>query len=326
MEGRMKGVAARIGILLLLLGGIAAGYYYRHLLDVALVQQWVESAGMAGPLLFILIYALATVLFLPGSLLTLAGGAMFGPLWGTLYNITGATIGATLAFLLARYIAADWVERKSRGHLAELKHGVEAEGWRFVAFVRLVPLFPFNALNYALGLTRLRVVQFIVASFIFMLPGAFAYTYLGYVGREALTGGEGLIQKGLLALALLAVVAFIPRLVSRMRRGAKYRVAQLQQAMENDRRLVLLDVRDEEAFFSYQGHIAGAVNIPLSELTARCGELAEFIEWPIAIIDSGESREAAKATQILTARGYAQLHPVEGGMAAWREAGYPVVR
>jgi len=322
----MRGWFVKVVLLGLLLAGIAAGYFYRDHIDVAVVQQWVENAGMAGPLLFILLYALATVLFLPGSLLTLAGGAMFGPVWGTLYNIAGATLGSTLAFLLARYLASEWVERKSRGHLAELKHGVEAEGWRFVAFVRLVPLFPFNALNYALGLTRLRIGHFIIASFVFMLPGTFAYTYLGYVGREALAGGEGLIQKALLALALLAVVAFIPRMVSRMRRGTGYRVEELHQAMENERQLVILDVRQEEAFFGHQGHIAGAINIPLAELASRCTELGEFIEWPIAIIDSGESKETAKAIQLLSAHGYAHLHPVRGGMLAWREAGYPVVR
>jgi len=323
---RMKGRVGRVVLFLLLLLGIAAGVYYREQFNAALLQQWVTEAGMAGPLLFILLYVLATVLFLPGSILTLAGGAMFGPLWGTLYNIIGATLGSTLAFLLARYLASAWVERKSGGRLAQLKHGVEAEGWRFVAFVRLVPLFPFNALNYALGLTRIRLWPFFFASFVFMLPGTFAYTYLGYAGREALAGGEGLIRKGLLALALLALVAFLPRMVSRLRRGSRYSVEALQQAMEHDSHLVLLDVRDEEDYFGHQGHIAGAINIPLTELPARSEELAEFTEWPIAIIDGGEGNAAARAAQLLAARGYAHTHPVLGGMTAWREAGYPLVR
>lgn len=86
--------------------------------------------------------------------------------------------------------------------------GVEAEGWRFVAFTRLVPLFPFNLLNYVLGLTRIPFLQYLVASYVFMLPGAVTYTYLGYAGREAMVGGEGLIQKGLIALALLAQRGF----------------------------------------------------------------------------------------------------------------------
>lgn len=197
--------------------GIALVITYRDQLDAAALERWVENAGAAAPLLFIAIYALGTVLFLPGSVLTLAGGALFGPILGTFYNLTGATIGATLAFLVSRYLVSDWVEKKTGGRLKQLKQGVENEGWHFVAFVRLVPLFPFNLLNYALGLTRIKLSHYIIASFLFMLPGAIAYTYLGYAGREAIAGGEGLIQKALLALALLAAVVFLPRLISQLR-------------------------------------------------------------------------------------------------------------
>ncbi len=207
----------RMLLLALIVAGIGAAILYREHFDAQLLAQWIEDAGAAGPLLFILIYAAGTVVFLPGSVMTLAGGALFGPVLGTLYNLIGATIGATLAFLLARYLASDWVEQKTGGRLNRLKEGVEQEGWRFVAFVRLVPLFPYNLLNYALGLTRLRLTHYIIASFLFMLPGALAYTYLGYAGREAITGGEGLIQKGLLALALLAMAAFLPRMINMWR-------------------------------------------------------------------------------------------------------------
>ena len=174
---------------------VVVAVVYRDTLDARAVEAWVAETGVVAPLLFILIYALGTVLFLPGSVLTLAGGALFGPLWGTLYNLAGATLGASLAFLVARYLAGDWVEQRASGRLRRLKQGVEQEGWRFVAFVRLVPLFPFNLLNYALGLTRIRLLDYALASFIFMAPGALAYTYLGYVGREAVGGGEDLIRK-----------------------------------------------------------------------------------------------------------------------------------
>ena len=201
---------------------LALALFYRDRFDAAALQSWVQQAGIAAPLLFMLIYALATVLFLPGSVLTLAGGALFGPVLGTAYNLTGATLGAALAFLIARYLASDWVAHKAGGRLKQLIDGVEREGWRFVAFVRLVPLFPFNLLNYALGLTRLKFSHYLIATYVFMLPGAIAYTYLGYAGREAVAGGEGLIRKGLLALALLAIVAFLPRLV-RILRGIQHR-------------------------------------------------------------------------------------------------------
>ncbi len=209
----------RILVLTLLAVAITAAVIYRGQLDAAALERWVKDAGVWGPALFMLIYLIAPALFLPGSILTLAGGALFGWAWGTLYSLTAATGGATIAFLIARYLASDWVARKTGGRLKQLIEGVENEGWRFVAFVRLVPLFPFNLLNYALGLTRIKLSHYVIASYIFMFPGALAYTYLGYAGREAVAGGEGLIQKGLLALALLAVVAFLPRLIRRFRKG-----------------------------------------------------------------------------------------------------------
>lgn len=210
----------RFTLLAALLAGISvAALYHEHFSGVAL-EGWVRNAGVAAPLIFMTLYAVATVLFLPGSVLTIAGGALFGPVWGTFYSLTGATLGATMAFLIARYLASDWVTRRAGGRLKRLIEGVEAEGWRFVAFVRLVPLFPFNLLNYALGLTRIRLAHFILASYICMLPGGFAYTYLGYAGREAAAGSEGSIRNGLLALGLLALIAFLPRLVNRWRRAS----------------------------------------------------------------------------------------------------------
>jgi uncharacterized membrane protein YdjX (TVP38/TMEM64 family) len=210
----------RIGralLLGLLVAGVILAFVYRDRLDLATVAGWIATAGIAGPLLFLAIYALGTVLFLPGSLLTLAGGALFGPVLGTVLNLTGATLGAALAFLIARHLAAERVARGAGGRLGPLVRGVEAEGWRFVAFVRLVPLFPFNLINYALGLTRIPFLPYLLATWVCMLPGALAYTYLGYAGREAVVGGEDLVQKGLLALALLATAAFLPRLIQRVR-------------------------------------------------------------------------------------------------------------
>jgi len=214
----MKSNFTRLLLFLAVATGITFAIVYRDRFDIAALEQWVNGAGVWAPVVFMFIYAVGAVFFLPGSVFTLAGGALFGPVWGTLYNLTGATIGAVLAFVVARYLASDWVEQKTGGRMKQLKEGVESEGWRFVAFVRLVPLFPFNLLNYALGLTRIKLFHYILASYICMLPGAIAYTYLGYAGREAVAGDEGLIQKALLALALLAVVAFLPRLISRFRR------------------------------------------------------------------------------------------------------------
>ena len=213
-ETRRRGL-----ILLVLLAGIVAAFLLRERLSVEALTEVVGQLGWLAPLAFIAGYAIATVFFLPGILFTLAGGVLFGPLYGTLYNLTGATLGATLAFLLARFLAYDWVAQRTGKRLRQLVEGVEEEGWRFVAFVRLVPLFPFNLLNYALGLTRIPLMQYVLTSFIFMAPGGAAYTYLGYAGRELAAGGEDVIRKILLAIAVVASVAFLSRIVMKIRRN-----------------------------------------------------------------------------------------------------------
>jgi uncharacterized membrane protein YdjX (TVP38/TMEM64 family) len=181
----MKNNLWRFLVLLFIVAGITLVITYRDQLDATAIQNWIDEAGNAAPLLFIFVYIVGTVFFFPGAVLTLLGGALFGPVLGTFYNLTAATIGSMLSFLVARYLASSWVEKKTGGKLKQLLNGVENEGWRFVAFVRLVPLFPFNLLNYGLGLTKIKFAHYSIASYIFMLPGAIAYTYLGYIGKEA---------------------------------------------------------------------------------------------------------------------------------------------
>jgi uncharacterized membrane protein YdjX (TVP38/TMEM64 family)/rhodanese-related sulfurtransferase len=315
----------RMALFVLLAGTIVLAIVYRDRFDAAALQAWVQDAGAWAPLLFMLIYAIAAVLFLPGSVLTLAGGALFGPLLGTFYNLTGATLGAALAFLVARYLASDWVAARSGGRLKQLINGVESEGWRFVAFVRLVPLFPFNLLNYALGLTRIRFSHYLLATYVCMLPGAFAYTYVGYAGREAVSGGEGLIQKALLALALLALVAFLPRLIGRLREGPMLGVTELKQRLDAGEDALLLDVRSGADFVGEQGHIDGAMNIPLEELSAHLNDISAYQQRPVFIVCRTDKR-SAKAALLLAERGFAEVHIARGGMTDWIRNGYPVSR
>ncbi len=218
MSNNHPGRYARFGMLLIIGAGLVVAYFFREQLTIESLTQWFGELGWLAPLIFILGYTVGTVFFLPGLIFTLAGGALFGPVFGTFYSLTGATIGATLAFLAARYIARDWVSHRAGEKLGKLIEGVEREGWRFVAFVRLVPLFPFNLLNYALGLTRIKLSHYIVASLICMAPACAAYTYLGYVGREVATGSEGIIRKALIAVALIATVAFLGRILMRKRK------------------------------------------------------------------------------------------------------------
>jgi uncharacterized membrane protein YdjX (TVP38/TMEM64 family)/rhodanese-related sulfurtransferase len=295
----------------------------RERFDAVALQAWVEGAGPAGPLLFMALYALATVLLLPGAVITLAGGALFGPLWGTLWNLSGATVGAGLAFLIARYLGADWVARRAGPRMQRLTEGVASEGWRFVAFVRLVPLFPFNLLNYALGLTRIPFLAYLAASWLFMLPGAFAYTWIGHTGREALAGGKGLIGNASIAVALLAGIAFLPRFVRRLRAQAMLEVVDLKRQLDAGEDLLLLDVRPASDFSGEWGHIAGACNMPLEELPQRLAELDGRKGEAIRLICRTD-RRSAEAARLLGEAGFADAKVIRGGMTAWRANGWPV--
>ncbi len=323
-----KNNIARAIALIVLVSAIAFALSYRQYFDAAAVNAWIDDAGWGAPLVFMAIYAVATVLFLPGAVLTLVGGALFGPALGTFYNLTGATIGAILAFLVARHLASDWVAQKVGGRLKQLISGVEEEGARFVAFVRLVPLFPFNLLNYALGLTRIRLSHYAIASYVCMLPGAIAYTYLGYLGREAASGSAGLIQKSLLALGLLAAVALLPGLIRRLKKPAGLDVAGLKDRLAQNEKLLVLDVRSPEEFHGEkdsQGHIAGALNIPLSDLAARLPELEAHRQRPLAVVCRTDKR-SAKAVALLKQAGYAGALLVYGGMMAWERSNFPLQR
>lgn len=188
-------------------------------LEADTVAAWFADFGPLAPLAFIVARVIGAVVFVPGSIMGIGAGILFGPIWGALYNLVASTAGAILAFSVARFLAPDWVARKvvHKKHLSSILEGIETEGWRFVAFVRLVPLFPYNLLNYALGLTRIKLSHYALASLICMIPGDIAYVYLGYAAREALAGNEAAVRIGLLSLGLLAALAFIPRWVRRYR-------------------------------------------------------------------------------------------------------------
>ena len=314
----------RISVLLLLVAGITVAIIYRDQFDANALERWVKDAGSAGPIVFMLIYIIGTVFFLPGAVLTLAGGALFGPVFGTFYNLTAATIGAMISFIVARYLAHDWVEKKTGGRMKQLKQGVEGEGWKFVAFVRLVPLFPFNVLNYALGLTKIKFSHYSIATYIFMLPGAIAYTYLGYAGREAIAGGDGLIQKIMLAFALLAIVGFLPSLIGRLRRGPMMDVENVKQKLDTGEDVLLLDVRSAEDYVGEQGHVKGSLLIPLEELNTRLSEIENFLEKTVMIVCRTD-RRSAKAAQILAKHGFADVHVVKQGMTDWNAKGYSTI-
>ena len=213
-------------------------------IDIANIEPALHALGIWAPIGFIAVYATGTILFFSGALLSLAGGALFGPVWGTLWNLLGATLGATIAFLLARKLPANGSRGVLGGRLRRLVDGVSAEGWRFVALMRLVPLVPFNLLNYALGLTRISLPAYVLASLVCMLPGAIAYTWLGYAGRSAVSGDMSAVRYGLLGLGVLAMIAFVPRLFRRLRANNLLgSIGELQRRLAAGAPLVIVDVR-----------------------------------------------------------------------------------
>jgi uncharacterized membrane protein YdjX (TVP38/TMEM64 family)/rhodanese-related sulfurtransferase len=319
----MNAALSRWCIGLVLLAMVAWAWTIKDSLDAHAVTTWIENAGAAAPLLFIAIYAVATVLLLPGVVLTLVGGALFGPVWGTLWNLCGATLGAVIAFVMARHLGADWVTRHAGPRLRRLDDGVAREGWRFVAFVRLVPLLPFNLLNYALGLTRISFRDYVLATAVFMLPGAVAYTWLGHAGSEALQGGEAGVRKLLVAVALVAATLFIPRLVRTLRAPPMQTVESLRAELESDVRVLLIDVRPAADFRGEWGHIPGARSVPLETLP---GELDERDHDRAIRLVCRTERRSSQAKDILTRAGYTDVRVVQGGMSAWRERGWEVER
>ncbi len=314
----------RLALLALLGLGVLLVGLNRDRLDPALLDAWLSGFGAWSPAIYVAAYALGTVVFAPGALFALAGGAMFGPVAGTLFNLTGATIGAALAFLIARFLAGDWVARRAGARLGRLIRGVEAEGWRFVAFVRLVPIFPFNLSNYAFGLTRIPFASYVATSFFTMAPGALAYTWLGYAGREALGGDVSAIRYGVVALALLATIAFVPRLIRRLRGAPVSRttIDDLRGRLGTPDAPLILDVRAADEFTGPLGHVPGAVNIPLDELETRLDELAEAMEGAIIAVCRTD-RRSAMAARLLAEAGARDVRVLSGGMVAWNGAGLP---
>ena len=183
--------------------------------------DWIGKLGPWGPVIFVGLYVVATVLFVPGSVLTLGAGAVFGVVLGSVCVSISATLGATAAFLVGRYLARDAIARKLEKHerFAAIDRAVAAEGWKIVFLTRLSPVFPFTLLNYAFGLTRVRLSHFVLASWIGMMPGTVMYVYLGSLvnvgaGHRQRTVGEWVLY-GVGLLATMAVTVFVTRLAKK---------------------------------------------------------------------------------------------------------------
>lgn len=183
------------------------------------ILDWVQQQGAWAPVLFVLVYTVAAVAFVPGSILTLASGAIFGVVKGVALVSLASTAAAAISFLLGRFILRDWIVKKleHRPAFKAIDEAVGREGWKMVLLLRLSPVFPFTLLNYALGLTGIRFWPAVFASWIGMLPGTILYVYLGSIAQVA-TGETTTAQKvlyGVGLLATLAVTVWITRIAKR---------------------------------------------------------------------------------------------------------------
>ena len=171
------------------------------------ILEFIQKYKVVAPLVFILIYAIGPSLFIPSLPLTLGAGFLWGPFWGVIFSITGATTGASVAFLVSRYLMANTIrERFGYERWEWLKEKVERHGWKAVAFARIVPIFPFPVLNYMFGVTPIPFFHYLWSTFVFMLPACIAYVAFGSsMGALILKGNV----KGLVIGIVIASIAFL---------------------------------------------------------------------------------------------------------------------
>jgi uncharacterized membrane protein YdjX (TVP38/TMEM64 family) len=198
----------------------AHGFNIQDMLRNTLAR--INNLGRVGAIAYIALYIIATVAFLPGSIVTLGGGAIFGVVWGSLYVFMGASLGATAAFLVGRYLARDWVYKQIAGNekFRKIDEAVGKEGFKIVFLTRLSPIFPFNLLNYALGITGVSFKDYLLG-FLGMIPGTVMYVYIGSLaGACALIGTKAQPSNSVVEwtmriigfIATVAVTVFVTRI------------------------------------------------------------------------------------------------------------------
>src|SRR5260370_24314593 len=229
---------AKFTLVVILVVVFAAALLFLPLRDWTVsVVAWVRSLGALGVAVYAIVYILAAVLLFPASLLTLAAGFLYGPLWGTLLVAPPRVVASPVAFLLGRWVARDWIKRRieQSARFSAVDSAVGANGFKVVFLLRLSPIFPFTLLNYALGLTRVRLRDFVLASFLGMLPGTFLYVYLGssVANLAALASGNATgvgMRQHVLFWGGLAATILVVVLVTRTARQALNRSLQQEPA------------------------------------------------------------------------------------------------
>src|SRR5262249_31165984 len=225
IPAQKSGSKAKLLLWVLVIVAILATAYHFNVLaqfQAFLRQALVGIAGLGpwGPVIFVLLYVAATVLSLPGAILTLGAGFVFGVVKGSIIVSISATLGATAAFLVGRYLARDWVAKKIEGNakFKAIDKAVAREGWKIVGLTRLSPVFPFVLLNYAFGITQVSLRDYVLASAVGMVPGTVMYVYIGSLaqvaGQRQRTPAEWALY-GVGLLATIIVTIFVTRIAKK---------------------------------------------------------------------------------------------------------------
>ncbi|MGQ0665160.1 MAG: TVP38/TMEM64 family protein [Pseudomonadota bacterium] len=205
----------RLALVLVIAAGLVLAYIHRHAIEAAAIGERIDDFGFLMPAVYLAAHVVASLLFVPRTVMAGVAGILFGLWWGALLSIAGAVAGSAAGFCLARYINAGLVAPADLARLGPLVRRLEDGGWRAVALVRLVPVMPHALTNYALGLTRLSLSAYLTGSLAGMLPLTFVYVEFGVAGRQAVAGAAAWGWSALWAVVLLALAWAIPRLLGR---------------------------------------------------------------------------------------------------------------
>lgn len=182
-------------------------------LNLRMVQNNIKNAGILAPFVFIFVYSLCPVIFIPITPMSILGGALFGQYWGTFFSVSGATLGAGISFLISRYILNDYVQSKLPVQMISLQNNIKKLGWKFICLARITPFIPFNLQNYFFGVSKIKFSTFMWASFLSLIPGTFLYTYIGDKGTNLLNGNRQVLINIIISLCLLLILSIIPYLI-----------------------------------------------------------------------------------------------------------------
>jgi uncharacterized membrane protein YdjX (TVP38/TMEM64 family) len=203
-------LAGRVMVLGLLAAGIVAVWLNRDALDPNAIRAAIEAHAAVAPLLFLAIHIVASLLFVPRTLLGLVAGGVFDFWWGLVWAATGSVLGAIAGFLIARYVNSGMIDLENLPRLGPVLQRAEAGGWRAVTMLRLIPVIPHSFTNYALGLTRLSLGGYALGSLLGQLPMTVAYVSFGAAGGRAAAGGHDWLMPALVGAAALALSILLP--------------------------------------------------------------------------------------------------------------------